>query len=245
MVLAPPPASPGTVAKAYHLPLDLQEQQEFRIFVDHLKSELHLRDSMGVTSTADSKSEMPGAAATSDVQPTPSKLRSILSLANSIISHPVISGLIVVVVGGFICIGVYTRWGFNLMDPSSSLHGEPQTNSTHSDSHPAASQTRQTVSVPTGNDRNGLLPASPSSTSPASQPSTVPMTTSASGAQTQATDDFEIIRLQRAMALNQNMNRGIPTTSPATRSSDDFQQIIDQRERARSRAATRPNATPD
>jgi hypothetical protein len=44
---------------------------------------------------------------------------------NAIISHPIISGVIVVVLGGFVSIYFYNRWGSNLMDPSTSRSSSP------------------------------------------------------------------------------------------------------------------------
>jgi hypothetical protein len=50
------------------------------------------------------------------------RVRNSFALLNAFISHPVISGIIVVIIGGFLCIWIFNRWGFNLMDPSSSRH---------------------------------------------------------------------------------------------------------------------------
>jgi len=53
-------------------------------------------------------------------KPPIKKIGGLLSVLNAFISHNIISGLIVVIVGGFLCILIFNRWGFNLMDPSSS-----------------------------------------------------------------------------------------------------------------------------
>jgi hypothetical protein len=74
------------------------------------------------------KSVLSPAAMTPTVEPslspsTPAKHShawTILNLFNTFISHPVISGIIVVVVGGFLSIWVYRDRGWNLMDPSTS-----------------------------------------------------------------------------------------------------------------------------
>jgi len=60
------------------------------------------------------------------------KLRKLWSVINAIVSHPIISGVIVFIVVGFLAIAIHNRWGLNLMDPSTSQY--------HSSGNPATSQ---------------------------------------------------------------------------------------------------------